>query len=99
MVHVFLGKRNPVCSLSLSLVFIVGLLMFYCLLVLLYTAGISLYAHRVWITINKGGPMHEVSSLLTQNQTALLHVREKLQTINVFVHIAALNMAGYVHVI
>jgi hypothetical protein len=42
-----------------------GLLLFYSLLVLLYTAGISLYAHRVWITINKGGPMHEVLQMLS----------------------------------
>ena len=34
--------------------------MFYCLLVVFYIAGIGLYAHRVWITISKGGPMHEV---------------------------------------
>ena len=37
------------------------MLTFYCLLVLFYVAGIGLYAHRVWITISKGGPMHEVS--------------------------------------
>ncbi len=37
-----------------------GLLTFYCLLVVFYMAGIGLYAHRVWITISKGGPMHDV---------------------------------------
>jgi hypothetical protein len=40
-----------------------GLLLFYCLLVLLYIAGLSLYAHQVWITISKGGPMHEMLTL------------------------------------
>ena len=48
-------------GLGLScLIKIIGLLTFYCLLVLLYIVGIGLYAHRVWLIISKGGPMHEV---------------------------------------
>lgn len=32
-------------------------------LVLAYIGGVGLYAHRVWLTISKGGPMHEVSNV------------------------------------
>ncbi len=42
-----------------------GLLMFNCLLVLVYAAGVGLYAHRLWVTITKGGPMHEVLQMLS----------------------------------
>ncbi|XP_064394157.1 integral membrane protein GPR180-like [Halichondria panicea] len=42
-----------------------GLLPFYAVLVLAYIAGIGLYAHRVWLTISKGGPMHEVLNMLS----------------------------------
>lgn len=44
---------------------IVGLLTFYFLLVLVYLGGIGAYAHRVWLTISKGGPMHEVLKMLS----------------------------------
>lgn len=42
-----------------------GLLIFYSLLILVYVAGSGLYAHRVWMTISKGGPMHEVLKMLS----------------------------------
>ena len=42
-----------------------GLLAFYLLLVLVYLVGIGAYAHRVWLTISKGGPMHEVLKMLS----------------------------------
>ena len=38
---------------------------FYLLLVLVYLGGIGAYAHRVWLTISKGGPMHEVLKMLS----------------------------------
>ncbi len=45
----------------------VGLLLFYAVLVLAYVAGIGLFAHKVWLTISKGGPMHEVRAYLQYN--------------------------------
>lgn len=44
---------------------LIGLLQFYLLLVLVYIGGIGAYAHRVWLTISKGGPMHEVLKMLS----------------------------------
>lgn len=35
----------------------------YALLVMLYIGGISLFAKSVWQSIQKGGPMHEVTIL------------------------------------
>ena len=43
----------------------IGLLGFYLLLVLVYLGGIGAYSHRVWLTISKGGPMHEVLKMLS----------------------------------
>lgn len=45
---------------ELTAIILIGLLTFYSLLILFYVAGIGLYAHKVWMTISKGGPMHEV---------------------------------------
>ena len=39
--------------------------MFYMLLFLVYVAGLGLYAHKLWVTISKGGPMHEVLKMLS----------------------------------
>lgn len=44
--------------LTLSLV--LGLLTMYTLLLLFYIGGIAYFAKRVWQSIQKGGPMHEV---------------------------------------
>ncbi len=49
----------------------IGLLPFYAVLVLAYIAGIGLYAHRVWLTISKGGPMHEVSVCVSSQPIAV----------------------------
>jgi len=38
---------------------------------ILYLAGVGLYAHRVYLTISKGGPMHE-ASLKCKNTVGLL---------------------------
>ena len=48
-------------SFSFFFSFFKGLLVFYCLLLVLYCAGTALYAHWVWITVSKGAPMHEVN--------------------------------------
>lgn len=43
-------------------VVVIGLLSMYALVIMLYLGGISLFAKRVWQSIQKGGPMHEVWS-------------------------------------
>ena len=44
---------------------VIGLLTFYVLLILVYLVGVAAYAHKVWLTISKGGPMHEVLKMLS----------------------------------
>ncbi|XP_019864220.1 PREDICTED: integral membrane protein GPR180-like [Amphimedon queenslandica] len=42
-----------------------GLLTMYTLLILFYIGGIAYFARRVWQSIQKGGPMHEVLQVLS----------------------------------
>eukprot|EP00731_Ephydatia_muelleri_P030155 Em0021g678a len=42
-----------------------GLLTFYCILLVVYIAGVALYVHTVWRTIKKRGPMHETLKMLS----------------------------------
>lgn len=40
----------------------------YTLLILFYIGGIAYFARRVWQSIQKGGPMHEVSYINQSNK-------------------------------